>query len=66
MVNSRQINNGDITANAASSAAQPQTGGPLIAGAAPSVTGMESAGSTLNALPQANVQTPSSDPTREQ
>ena len=65
VVNSRQINNGDVSASASSTAAQPRTGGPLISSAAPSVTGMESAGSTLNTLPSANVPAPSSDPNRE-
>ncbi|WP_439634860.1 holdfast anchoring protein HfaA [Glycocaulis sp.] len=65
VVNSRQINNGDVTANASSSSAQPRTGGPLISSAAPSVAGMESAGSTLNVIPQATVPAPSSDPNRE-
>lgn len=66
VVNSRQTNTGDVSANANSSSNQPQTVGPLTSGAAPSVTGMQSAGSTLNALPRANAQPPSSDPTREQ
>lgn len=66
VVNSRQTNTGDVTANASSSGAQPQTGGPFISNAAPSVTGMTSAGSAANALPRATVRTPSSDPVREQ
>lgn len=65
VVNSRQINNGDVTANASSSSAQSRTSSPLISGAAPSVAGMESAGSTLNVIPQATVPAPSSDPNRE-
>lgn len=59
VVNSRQTNTGNITANASS------TGSGAPAGAGTSVTGMESAGSLAGALPRPNVNTPSSDPNRE-
>lgn len=54
VVNSRQTNTGDIIANANSSGGQPQTGGPSFANAGTSLTGMQSAGSVIGTLPQAN------------
>lgn len=65
VVNSRQTNTGDISANATSTGAQPQAGNAAAAyNAAPAVTGMESAGRLANQL--RTVPAPSSDPAREQ
>ena len=67
VVNSRQTNNGNVTANATSSGVQSQTSTQRVSGAGNAVTGMESAGrlaTTLRTVPAAP--SSSSDPDREQ
>lgn len=66
VVNSRQTNTGNVTANATSSGVQSQTSNQRVSGAGNAVTGMESAGRLATTLRTVPAAPPSSDPDREQ
>ena len=66
VVNSRQTNTGNVTANATSSGVQSQTSNQRVSGAGNAVTGMESAGRLATTLRTVPAAPSSSDPDREQ